>query len=166
MQSLKLSAEAIRGSEFAHHTRLLKGNYDVLNITNPQHIFNLHKRYLDAGADLIETNTFSSTALCQAEYGLESHIRRLNIEGAHIALSAAKKVMEEDPQHHRRFVVGSMGPTNKSASMPQTNGGLQWKDFVVAYKVISFSFLFFFYMFISPSPIISHFHSFRNKHVH
>ena len=92
----------------------MKGNNDVLNITHADIIEDIHRKYLLAGADIIETNTFSSQRISQADYHLESYVRRLNLEGARIARRVADEFSSDS---HPRFVAGSVGPTNKTCSM-------------------------------------------------
>ncbi|HEX2864521.1 MAG TPA: methionine synthase [Deinococcales bacterium] len=96
--------------------RALKGNHDLLNLTRPEIISGIHRAYLAAGADVIETNTFSSTAIAQADYGLQALVPTLNEAGARLAREAADAAMRADPAWPR-FVAGSMGPTNRTASM-------------------------------------------------
>eukprot|EP00727_Mastigamoeba_balamuthi_P005229 m51a1_g14704 putative methionine synthase (1220) ;mRNA; r:131738-137219 len=115
-QSLGLVEDDYRAGDLASHPCPLKGNNDLLNITKPDAIRALHKGYLDNGADIIETNTFCSNRISQADYGLERLVHDLNAAGARIAREEATRAQEADPQHRRRFVAGSMGPTNKSAS--------------------------------------------------
>lgn len=97
-----------------------KGNNDLLSLTRPDIIENIHTAYLDAGADIIETNTFSSTEISQADYGCEHLVKDLNIKSAQIARAACNKAEEKDGK--RRFVAGSIGPTNKTLSLsPDVN---------------------------------------------
>nr|MBS0021599.1 homocysteine S-methyltransferase family protein [Gammaproteobacteria bacterium] len=105
-----------RGKEFAHWQQDLKGNNDLLNLTQPAIIGAIHRSYLDAGADIIETNTFNSTATAQADYGLQSRARELNRAGAEIARAQADAASKRTPEQPR-FVAGVLGPTNRTASM-------------------------------------------------
>jgi 5-methyltetrahydrofolate--homocysteine methyltransferase len=121
IQGYGLDEAAFRGSEFADHPRDLKGNNDLLSITQPHIIEEIHRRFLDAGADIIETNTFNSQAISMADYGFEEHVYRLNLEAALVARRAADSATAADPSRPR-FVAGSIGPTNRTASMsPDVN---------------------------------------------
>ena len=116
IQTYRLDEAAYRGERFRDWPRDVKGNNDLLNITRPQVIQEIHKQYFDAGADIIETNTFNCTTISMADYGMESHARELNIAGARNARAAADKVMAEQPGRIC-FVAGALGPTNKTASI-------------------------------------------------
>lgn len=116
IQRLKLTEEDYRGKRFADHPTSLKGNNDLLVLTQPEAIRDIHLAYLQAGADILETNTFSSTPIGQAEYGLGHLAREISREGARIAREAAQEVMRRDPSRPR-FVAGSIGPTTKMLSM-------------------------------------------------
>ncbi|MGE4130482.1 MAG: methionine synthase [Bdellovibrionales bacterium] len=115
LQQLKLSEEDFRGQEFKSHGIELKGNNDILNLTQPHAVEGVHLAYLKAGAHIIETNTFNATAVSQAEYGLENHAKEINRAAAQIAKRAA--VEFEKKTGIPRFVAGSMGPMNKSLSL-------------------------------------------------
>jgi 5-methyltetrahydrofolate--homocysteine methyltransferase len=104
-----------RGDRFKNHAKDLRGNNDLLILTQPDAIKAIHTAYLEAGADIIETNTFSSTTIAQADYGLESLAYELNLEGARLARAAADDVAARTGV--RRFVAGSIGPTNRTASI-------------------------------------------------
>lgn len=111
--------EHFRIDRLADHLMPLQGNNDLLSITQPDTIRDIHREYLRAGADLIETNTFNSTSISQADYGLEDWVYELNFESAKIAKEAA---LEFSTPESPRFVVGSLGPTNKTASLsPDVN---------------------------------------------
>src|SRR5580700_697502 len=116
IQARKLDEAGYRGKEFARHSRDLRLNNDALNLSQPQIIEEIHTQYLDAGADIIETNTFNSTAVSMAEYALEGRVTDLNFAGAQIARRAVDRYMAAHPQR-RCFVAGSMGPTSKAASV-------------------------------------------------
>ena len=119
IQKLKFNESDYRGNRFKNYNKPLKGNNDLLSITQPNAIFTIHKEYLEAGADIIETNTFSSTSIGMADYGMESLVYELNFESAKLAKSAAKEFSLDNKP---RFVAGSIGPTNKTASMsPDVN---------------------------------------------
>ena len=121
IQRHKLTEADFRGDRFKSHPRDLKGNNDLLVLTRPDVIAGIHRQYLDAGSDLIETNTFSSTAIAQADYALESCVYELNVEGARLARAAADEWTARTPDRPR-FVAGSMGPTNRILSLsPDVN---------------------------------------------
>jgi 5-methyltetrahydrofolate--homocysteine methyltransferase len=118
IQAHKLEEADYRGKEFARHGRDLRQCNDVLNITQPQIIEDIHRQYLDAGADIIETNTFNSTAISMADYKLEGFIYDLNRAGAQVARRAANKFRSENPARPC-WVAGSLGPTSRTASASQ-----------------------------------------------
>lgn len=121
IQRLRLTEEDYRGSRFADHDVPLKGNNDLLVLTQPDAIRAIHIQYLEAGADIVETNTFTGTANAQGEYGLAHIARELNREGARIARAAADEVTKRTP-NRPRFVAGSIGPTTRMLSMsPDVN---------------------------------------------
>ena len=121
LQRYKFEEEDFRGERFKDWPSDLKGNNDLLSLTQPQAIADVHGAYLDAGADIIETNTFSGTTIAMADYGMEALVYELNYESARIAKQVAQEYTEKDPSKPR-FVAGSMGPTNKTASMsPDVN---------------------------------------------
>ena len=121
IQGYGLAEADYRGSRFAGHPSDLKGNNDLLVLTQPQVIREIHERYLAAGADVIETNTFNSTSIAQADYRLEPVVRELNLEAARIARAAADACTAKDPARPR-FVAGALGPTNRTASIsPDVN---------------------------------------------
>src|SRR5579883_3142762 len=114
IQALKLEEE-FRGARFDAWNREVRGNNDLLNITKPEAIREIHLAYLRAGADIVATNTFSSTAIAQADYGMEGIAYELNVAGARLAHEAARMASAEDGRP--RFVAGAMGPTNRTASI-------------------------------------------------
>ncbi|WP_300441254.1 homocysteine S-methyltransferase family protein [Christiangramia sp.] len=121
LQEYKFSEEDFRGKRFAEWPVSLKGNNDLLSITQPEAIATIHRKYFDAGADIVETNTFSGTTIAMADYRMEELVYELNFESARIAKEVAKKVTTENPEKPR-FVAGAIGPTNKTASMsPDVN---------------------------------------------
>ncbi|WP_431163207.1 homocysteine S-methyltransferase family protein [Flagellimonas beolgyonensis] len=121
LQRYKFEEEDFRGERFKDWPSDLKGNNDLLSLTQPQAIADVHRAYLDAGADIIETNTFSGTTIAMADYGMEALVYELNYESARIAKQVSQEYTEKDPGKPR-FVAGSMGPTNKTASMsPDVN---------------------------------------------
>ena len=116
IQRYKLTEDDYRGNRFKNSTVLLKGDNDLLNITQPQIIREIHEQYLEAGADIIETNTFNGTKISQSDYNLEKYVYEMNYEGARLARLAADKFTAANPSKPR-YVAGAMGPTNKTASM-------------------------------------------------
>ncbi len=121
LQEYKFSEEDFRGSRFADWPVSLKGNNDLLSLTQPGAIATIHRKYFNAGADIVETNTFSGTTIAMADYKMEELVYELNIESARIAKKVADEITAEDPEKPR-FVAGAIGPTNKTASMsPDVN---------------------------------------------
>jgi 5-methyltetrahydrofolate--homocysteine methyltransferase len=121
VQRHKLEERDFRGDRFASHGHDLRGNNDVLILTRPDVIAGIHRQYLDAGADIIETNTFNANAVSQADYGLEALIYELNVEGARLARAAADEASARIPDRPR-FVAGAIGPTNRTLSIsPDVN---------------------------------------------
>ncbi len=121
IQAAKLTEEDYRGDRFRDHPHALYGNNDLLSITRPELICDIHKEYLKVGADIISTNTFSSTAVAQADYGMENLVFDINLHAARLARRAADAFTKREPRKPR-FVAGSIGPTNKTASMsPDVN---------------------------------------------
>lgn len=116
IQRYDLQEEDFRGEQFKNHPDDLKGNNDLLSLTCPGIIQAIHEEYLKAGADIIETNTFSGTRIAQADYGLEEVVYELNLRSAEIAKKATDKFNKQNPDIPR-FVAGSMGPTNKTLSI-------------------------------------------------
>lgn len=116
IQRYNLSEDDFRGEAYKSHSASLKGNNDLLCVTQPNVIFSIHCAYLEAGADIIETNTFNANRISQADYELEDETYRINFEAAKIARRAADQFTNENPDHPR-FVAGALGPTNKTASM-------------------------------------------------
>ena len=108
IQRHKLTEEDYRGERFKEHPCDLKGNNDLLSLTRPYVIRAIHKAYLEAGSDIIETNTFNATSISQADYQMESQVYELNYESARIAAEAAKEMTQLTPDKPR-FVAGSMG---------------------------------------------------------
>ncbi|MFC0219165.1 methionine synthase [Pseudochelatococcus lubricantis] len=120
VQGLKLTEADFRGERFRDHGQDLKGNNDILVLTKPDAIRDIHLQYFLAGADIVETNTFSGTSIAQADYGLESAVFDINFEGARLAREAATIAREKDGR--RRFVAGAIGPTNRTLSIsPDVN---------------------------------------------
>lgn len=121
IQAYNFSEEDYRGTQFADIQVSVKGNNDMLSITQPEAIKDIHRKYLDAGADIIETNTFSATTIAMADYQMEDAVYDINYQSALIAKEVAKEYTNKNPDKPR-FVAGSIGPTNKTASMsPDVN---------------------------------------------
>ena len=121
IQQYPLSEEDFRGQRFRDHPSDLKGNNDLLVLTRPDVIREIHDRNLEAGADILETNTFSSTTIAQADYGLESLAYELNVEAARLAKTSCEAAMAAQPDWPR-FVAGALGPTNRTGSIsPDVN---------------------------------------------
>ena len=121
IQRHTLTEEDFRGERFKDHRYPLKGNNDLLSITRPDIIKEIHRQYFQAGADIVETNTFSSTTIAQADYHLEDAVYDLNYLSAKIAKEVANEFTLSE-SHKPRFVAGAMGPTNKTASLsPDVN---------------------------------------------
>ncbi len=120
IQAYHLTEKDFRSDRFLHHSKDVKGNNDLLNITQPKIIFDIHTQYLSAGANIIETNTFSSTSIAMADYGMEDLAYELNYEGAKIAKKAVYEFQKTSSSP--LFVAGAFGPTNKTLSLsPDVN---------------------------------------------
>ena len=133
IQTYKLEEEDFRGDRFKNHEILLKGNNDLLSITRPDIIKDIHKGYIDSGADIIQTNTFSSTSIAMEDYALQDLVYELNFESAKIAREVTDKF------DNKKYVAGSIGPTNKTASMsPDVNDpgfrAITFDELVESYK--------------------------------
>lgn len=138
IQRHKLEEADFRGEILKDHPYPLKGNNDLLSITRPDIIKDIHRQYFEAGADIIETNTFGSTTVAQADYHLEHLVYQINYQAAKIAREVADEFTKKEP-HKPRFVAGSMGPTTKLASMsPDVNNpgyrAISFDELVVAFK--------------------------------
>jgi len=130
IQQYDLGEDDFRGTRFKEFASLLKGNNDLLSITRPDIIKEIHKAYFEAGADIAETNTFSSTSIAQEDYQLESLAYELNLTSAKLAREVADEFTSKEPEKPR-YVAGAIGPTNKSASIsPDVNNP--------AYRNVSF----------------------------
>lgn len=139
IQRYKLDEPDFRGERFKNHPHSLKGNNDLLSLTRPDVIEEIHRAYLEAGADIIETNTFSGTTIAQADYHLEDAVYDINFYSARIARKAADDVTARNPAKPR-FVAGAMGPTNKVASLsPDVNNpgfrAITFDELAAAYKL-------------------------------
>ena len=138
IQSYNLKEADYRLKTFKDHPCDLKGNNDLLSLTQPNIIKEIHKRYLKAGADIITTNTFNATSISQADYQMESIVYELNKQSALIAKQAIIE-MNLEKSSNPKFVCGSLGPTNKTASMsPDVNNpayrNIDFLELVNAYK--------------------------------
>jgi len=138
IQEYKFTEEDYRGSRFATYEHPLQGNNDLLTLTQPEAIQTIHEKYLAAGADIIETNTFSCTTIAMADYYMEDLVYELNYEATRIALKAAEKYTLLDPSKPR-YVAGSIGPTNRTASLsPDVNNpgyrAVSFEDLRIAYR--------------------------------
>ncbi len=138
IQRHTLTEEDFRGERFKNHKSPLKGNNDLLSITRPDIIKDIHRQYFDAGADIAETNTFSATTIAMEDYNLQDAVYDLNFESAKIAREVADEYLTTQP-NKPRFVAGSMGPTNKTASLsPDVNNpgfrAVSFNDLKQAYK--------------------------------
>ncbi len=139
LQQYNFSEEDFRGERFKDFPISLKGNNDLLSITQPKALKEIHAKYLEAGADIIETNTFSGTTIAMADYQMEDLVYELNFESAKIAKEVADEFTAKEP-HKPRFVAGSLGPTNKTASMsPDVNDpgfrAVTFDELRIAYKL-------------------------------
>ena len=121
IQRHKLDEAAYRGARFADYHMDVQGNNDLLSLTQPEIIRDIHTAYLEAGSDIVETNTFSSTDIAQADYDMQVLAYELNVEGARLARQACDAVEAADPSRPR-YVAGAIGPTNRTASIsPDVN---------------------------------------------
>lgn len=121
IQRYKLTEEDFRTPELANHPKSLKGNNDLLSLSRPDIIRQIHREYLEAGADILETNTFSGTSIAQEDYGLSHLAYAINFESAKLAREIADEFTAKEPSKPR-FVAGAIGPTNKTASLsPDVN---------------------------------------------
>jgi len=135
IQRYNLSENDFRGNRFASHNKLLKGCNDILNLTKPDVIEEIHQQYLAAGADIIETNTFNSTSISLADYDLQNYVYEINYNAARLARKVADKYSDTE----FKFVAGSIGPTNKTLSIsPDVNNpsfrSVNFTQVVEAYK--------------------------------
>lgn len=138
IQRYQLDEEDFRKGWFENHPHKLKGDNDLLVLTRPDIIKEIHAQYLEAGADILETNTFGATTVAQADYGLEHAVYDINFHGAKIAREVADEFTKKTPEKPR-FVAGSMGPTTKLSSMsPDVNDpgyrSITFDELVVAFK--------------------------------
>ncbi len=121
IQNYNLTEEDYRGERFAKYSQDIKGNNDILSLTKPEVIVEIHRGFLNAGADIIETNTFSSTSIAQSDYGMEALAYELNMESARLARKVCDEMETQNPERPR-YVAGAIGPTNRTASLsPDVN---------------------------------------------
>ena len=138
LQAYKFSEEDFRGERFKEYPIPLQGNNDLLSITQPEAIKTIHAKYFEAGADIIETNTFSGTTIAMADYQMEDLVYELNYQSAKIAKEVAEEYTAREP-NKPRFVAGAIGPTNRTASMsPDVNDpgyrAITFDELRIAYK--------------------------------
>ncbi len=138
LQAYKFTEEDFRGERFKDYSVPLQGNNDLLSITQPKAIKTIHAKYFEAGADIVETNTFSGTTIAMADYEMEDLVYELNYESAKIAKEVAIEFTQKEPSKPR-FVAGAMGPTNRTASMsPDVNDpgyrAVTFDELRIAYK--------------------------------
>jgi len=138
LQRYNFTEEDFRGERFANFPHPLKGNNDLLSLTQPEAIKEVHRQYFAAGADIVETNTFSGTTIGMADYHLEDLVYELNYDSARLAREVADEFTAANPDKPR-FVAGSIGPTNRTASMsPDVNDpgyrAVTFDDLLIAYK--------------------------------
>jgi 5-methyltetrahydrofolate--homocysteine methyltransferase len=135
IQELALTEEQFRGERLAAHPQPLRGNTDILCLTRPAVVSELLDRYLEAGADIVSTNTFTATAIAQADYGTTPLVRELNVAAARLARAAADRATAADPSR-ARWVAGSIGPTNRTLSLSPDVGdpGARAVDFDELYE--------------------------------
>ena len=138
IQRARLAEEDYRGARFREWAKELRGNNDLLSLTQPQLIHDIHAQYLQAGADIVETNTFNSTSVALADYGMQGLAREFNVAAARLATDAAREWQARDPSRPR-FVAGVLGPTNKTASIsPDVNDpgfrAISFDELVAAYR--------------------------------
>jgi len=138
LQQYKFTEEDFRGERFKDYPTPLQGNNDLLSITQPEAVKEVHRKYFAAGADIVETNTFSGTTIAMADYQMEDLVYELNYKSAKLAKEAAAEFTQKEP-HKPRFVAGSIGPTNRTASMsPDVNDpgyrAVTFNELRIAYK--------------------------------
>jgi 5-methyltetrahydrofolate--homocysteine methyltransferase len=138
IQKHRFQESDFRGAEFSSHKKDLRNNSDVLVLTQAEKIKQIHRQYLEAGADIIETNTFGATTIAQADFGLEAHVERMNLEAARVACEARDEFSAKTPQKPR-FVAGALGPTPRTASVSPSIErpdfrNVTFDELMVAYK--------------------------------
>ena len=138
IQQYRLTEAEYRGEQFQDYHRPVQGNNELLSVTQPKIIGEIHREYLEAGADLISTNTFNANAISQGDYGMETQVYQMNLRSAQIAKEAAQEYTAKDSSKPR-FVIGALGPTNKTASLsPDVNDpsarSITFDELAAAYK--------------------------------
>src|SRR5690606_35617560 len=138
LQRHPLTEADYRGTHFAHWARDLKGNHDLLNLTRPDVVASVHRAYYEAGADIVETNTFNANAISQADYDTQEYIYEINLAAARLARTIADEFTAKQPDKPR-FVAGSIGPTNRTASLsPDVNRpgfrAISFNELAAAYR--------------------------------
>jgi 5-methyltetrahydrofolate--homocysteine methyltransferase len=138
IQKYNLQEEDYRGERVKDYHMPIKGNHDLLSITKPEVIREIHEKFLDVGADIVETNTFSATTIAMADYGMQNLVDEMNLSSVQIARSVCDEYTKKNP-NKPRFVAGSIGPTNKTASLsPDVNDpgyrAITFDELVLAYK--------------------------------
>ena len=138
IQTYNLQEEDYRGERFKNYSMPVKGNNDLLSLTKPEVIEEIHRKFLDAGADIVETNTFSATTVAMGDYKMENLVDEMNYESAQIARKICDEYTQKDPSKPR-YVAGSIGPTNKTASLsPDVNDpgyrAITFDQLVASYK--------------------------------
>ena len=156
IQRHKLEEADYRGERFADWPSDLKGNNDLLSLTQPQIIRDIHTQYLEAGADIIETNSFNATRVAMADYGMEELAYEINVASARLAREAADAVTAKTPEQPR-FVAGVLGPTNRTASIsPDVNDpafrNIKFDELVEAYTESTRALIEGCLLYTSPSP--------------
>ena len=138
VQQYKLQENDYRGNLFAGHSTDLKNNNDILCLTRPEVIVQIHREYLEAGADIIETNTFNATTISQADFGLEEYVPEMNRVAARLAREAVSQAMATDPVR-KRYVAGAIGPLSRTLSISRDVNDpgkreVTWKQVKNAYQ--------------------------------
>lgn len=136
IQRYNLTEEQFKSQRFKENEKLQKGNYDLLTLTQPEIVEQIHQAYLEAGADIIETNTFNATSVSMRDYDMQGYVREMNVEAARIARKVADEFTLKDP-NKPRFVAGAVGPTNKTTSVNTLNKNscsLTFDDLRISYE--------------------------------
>ncbi|MBV9674421.1 MAG: homocysteine S-methyltransferase family protein, partial [Verrucomicrobia bacterium] len=138
VQQYRLKEDDYRGDLLSDHPKLLKNNNDILSLTRPEIISRIHEQYLEAGADIVETNTFNATTISQEDFGLQEFVPEMNRVAARLAREAVQKTMSKHPGH-RRYVAGSIGPLNRTLSLSRDVNDpgkreVTWKQVKDAYQ--------------------------------
>lgn len=139
IQRHTLEEADFRGERFKNHTSLVKGNNDLLCLTRPDIIEDIHFQYFEAGADIVETNTFNAQLISLADYDMSELAYEINVEAVHCAAKARERYYAKYGRDKQKFIAGAIGPTNKTASLsPDVNDpgfrGITFDELVIAYK--------------------------------